>query len=209
LSIATPIWTGNVPLAGALATPQTLAHGDRVKGTLDLRGKFGGFLTVRLGRLGTNAPSSPILVQVRRVGSAAGQGGASFALLGSNASGVASTVSSDSNAGQNLLSIANTTSFKQGDSVCIYDAAFTRLEFARISRTISGMPGTLVLDDELRFTHTAAQADNVTKGADIFTPMLLLPGCIWELIVDYGAATSGSDHVVQAFAETYDSITST
>jgi len=208
MAISTPNWTDNIALAGTLATPQTLAHSNKVKGTLDLRSKFGGFLFVRLGRLGTNAPSSPILVQVRRVGTTVGQGGASFALLGGNSSGQASTVSSDSNSGQNLLVVANTVSFNQGDSLCIYDSGFTRLEFARISRTIPGSPGTLVLDDELGFTHTAAQADNVTKAADVFAPLLLLPGCVWELIVDYGAATSGSDCVVQAFAQTYDSITS-
>ena len=115
MSTATPSWSDNVALAGTLATPQTLAHGNKVKGTLDLRGKFGGYLTVRLGRLGTNAPFSPILVQVRRVGSAAGQGGASLALLGSNSSGVASTVTSDSNSGQSLIVVANTTSFNVGN----------------------------------------------------------------------------------------------
>src|SRR5438045_3871202 len=67
MSTATPTWSDNVALAGTLATPQTLAHGNRVKGTLDLRGKYAGYLFLRLGRLGTNAPSSVIQILSRRV----------------------------------------------------------------------------------------------------------------------------------------------
>src|SRR5437016_1273405 len=148
MSSATPTWSDNVPLAGTLATPQTLAHGNRVKGTLDLRGKYAGYLFLRLGRLGTNAPSSVIQVLIRRVGNngAVIHPGASVGLTGGNASGQATTVNADSSAGQIILNVASTLSFAAGDMLCIYDSGFTRLEFARVSR-VSG--STLILDDEL------------------------------------------------------------
>jgi len=128
--------------------------------------------------------------------------GASVGLSGGNASGQATTVNADSSAGQIILNVASTLSFAAGDMLCIYDSGFTRLEFARVSR-VSG--STLILDDELAITHTGAQADNVTKAADVFTPLLLPGGSLWEVVIDYGAATSGSDYVVHAFAQTYDS----
>ena len=64
---------------------------------------------------------------------------------------------------------------------------------------------TLVLDDNLGFTHTAAQADNVTRIADVFPPVWLQGGTLWEVVVDYGAAGSGADYVVQVLGQVYDS----
>ena len=66
---------------------------------------------------------------------------------------------------------------------------------------------TLVMDSPLGFAHTAAQADNVTRQADVFSPVWLHGGALWEAVIDYGAATSGADYVAQALAQVYDSDT--
>lgn len=195
-------WTDNVTVLPAA----TLSCGSRVRATLDLRAKRGAFLFVRLGRKGTAAPSAAIKTLLRRLLNNGGPGGshpgAAIALPDtSSASGALTTVSADSLAGQNLLSVASVTGFALGDYVCIYDAAYARLEFGRVSSIGASW---LVLDAPLGYSHTAAQADAVTRLAEMPPPVWVGGGALWELIVDYGAAASGSDYVVQALAQTYD-----
>ena len=202
MATATPIWTDNVSVIAAA----TLTAGQRTRGTLDLRTKFGAFLFVRMGRKGTAAPSSAIQVQIRRVLNNDAAGGIHPAsgspLQSGTAAGTATTVNLDSNAGQNLLNVTSNAGFAAGDVVCIYDAAFTRLEFHRVSKIA---PNALALDDNLGFTHTAAQADNVTRHAEVYPPVWLQGGTLWELVIDYGAATTGADYVVESRAQVYDS----
>ena len=202
MATATPVWTDNVSVISAA----TLAAGSRTRGTIDLRSKFGAFLFVRLGRKGATAPASAIQVQIRRVlnNDAAGgiHPGAPIPLAGSATTGHATTVNADSASGQNVLNVAAVTGFAAGDTITIYDSGFARLEFHRVSK-VSG--STLVLDDNLGFTHTAAQADNVTRMADVYPPVWLAGGSLWEAVADYGASASGADYVVEARAQTYDS----
>ena len=177
-----PVWTDNVSVIPA----QTVAFGNIVRGTLDLRQKFGAMLFVRLGRKGTAAPPVSIKVQIRRMlnnGAAGGQHpGASIPLSGTTSTGHATAVNADSAAGQSILNVASVTGFLPNENICIYDAALSRLEFARVSHVAGS---TLVLDSPLGFAHTAAQADNVTRQADVFSPAWLHGGALWEVIVDY------------------------
>ena len=200
----TPVWTDNVSVIPA----QTVAFGNVVRGTLDLRLNYGAMLFVRRGRKGTAAPSTSIKVQIRRVIDNGGAGGlhpgAVIPLASSTTTGHATTVNVDSAAGQPVLNVASVTGFVAGDIVCLYDAAFARLEFARVSKVAAS---TLVMDAPLGFAHTAAQADNVTRIADVFAPVWLHGGALWEVVVDYGASTSGADYVAQALAQVYDSDT--
>ena len=199
-----PVWIDNVSVIAA----QTVAFGSVVRATLDLRLNYGAMLFVRLGRKGTAAPSVAMKVQIRRMlnnGAAGGEHpGAVIPLSGTNSTGHATTVNADSAAGQHVLNVASVTGFLPSDLICIYDLTFARLEFARVSK-VSG--STLVLDSPLGFTHTAAQADNVTRQADVFAPVWLHGGALWEVIVDYGFPSSGADYVCQAFAQVYDSDT--
>ena len=198
------VWTDNVSIIPAV----TLAPGNSTRGTLDLRLNFGAMLFIRLGRKGSTAPNVSLKVQIRRLINNGGAGGAHpgavVPLASGIATGQATTVNVDSAAGQPILSVASVVGFIAGDIVCLYDAAFARLEFARVSK-IAG--STLVLDSPLGFAHTAAQADNVTRQADVFSPIWLHGGALWECVVDYGAATSGADYVCQALAQVYDSDT--
>ena len=204
MATATPVWTDNVSVIAAA----TLAAGSKTRGTIDLRAKFGAMLFLRLGRKGATAPASAIQAQIRRVLNNDGAGGihpgAPIPLAGSTTTGQSTTVSADSASGQNVLNVASVTNFAAGDVICIYDSGFARLEFHRVSK-VSG--STLVLDDNLGYSHTAAQADNVTRIADVFAPVWLNGGSLWEIVVDYGASATGSDYVVECRAQTYDSDT--
>ncbi len=199
-----PVWVDNVSVIPA----QPIAFGNTVRGTLDLRLRYGGMLFVRLGRKGTTAPNVSIKAQVRRLVNNGGAGGAHpgavVPLASSTTTGHATTVNVDSAAGQPVLNVASVTGFVAADLVCIYDAAFARLEFARVSKIAAS---TLVMDAPLGFAHTAALADNVTRIADVFAPVWLHGGALWEVVVDYGASTSGADYVCQALAQVYESDT--
>jgi len=201
MQLVTPIWSDGV----AVIPATTLSFGNSLRGTLDLRAAFGGMLFVKIGRKGTAAPSSSIKVRVRRLLRNDAPGGAYPAvlqpLIGNVNAGQATTVNADSAAGQAVLHVASTVSFGVEDLLGIYDAAFTRLEFALVSKVIAGA---LVLDRPLGFAHLAVDADNVTKQADVFAPLQLHGGALWEVIVDYGAATSGADYVVESEAQKYD-----
>jgi len=200
----TPVWTDNL----AVIAPVTISAGNTARATLDLRAKFGAMLFIRLGRKGSAAPSVSIKVQIRRVvnnGAAGGaHPGAVVPLASGTTTGAATTVNADSAAGQPVLNVASVTGFVAGDIVCLYDAAFARLEFARVSKVVAS---TLVMDSPLGFARTAAQADNVTRQADVFAPVWLHGGALWEAVIDYGAATSGADYVAQALAQVYESDT--
>ena len=47
----------------------------------------------------------------------------------------------------------------------------------------------------------------VTRNADVFAPLLLHGGALWEVVVDYGGSTSGADYVCEARAQVYESDT--
>lgn len=195
----TPVVTDNVDVIA----PTTLAFQSVLRGTMDLRTKFGATLFMRLGRMGATAPSPVLRFLARRVLNNGSAGGnhphTPIPYFGSNISGHATTVSADSNSGQKVLTIATIIGFATDDIVCIYDAAFTRLEFQRVSRVVGS---TIILDNNLQYTHTAAQADNVTRIAEVDT-FWLPGGSLWEVLVD-NPASSGSTYVVDIKAQTYD-----
>src|SRR5438874_7772562 len=121
MSNITAVWSDAISVIPAT----TIAPGTGwVRGTLDLRGKFGAVIYVMLGRKGATAPSSAIQVHIRRVPDNAAPGAGSpvsiFPLSSNTATGQATTVNADSAAGQRTLNVANTTGFSIGDSVCIY-----------------------------------------------------------------------------------------
>jgi hypothetical protein len=185
----------------------TLARGATARGTVELTSKFGMYLLVRIGRTDTTALGTAISVQIRRVyGGASGArihpGSALNRTSSTAAAGASTTVSADSAAGQAILTVASGAGISAGDLLKIQDSGggVTRLEFQRVSK-VSG--GTITLDDNLQYTHTAAQADTVVNGADVFAPIWCPGGCLWEVVFDYGAAASGSSVTVEAVAQVY------
>lgn len=201
-STVTPTWTDNVSVIAAT----TVANTGTARGTIDLRSKAGAYITIWIGRKGTTAPGASILGLIRRVlnNGTATPGGTSTPV--SFSSGTAAinqtTINADASAAATSIVVASGTGFVAGDQICIYDSGFTRLEFARVSR-VSGT--TLYLDAPILYAHTAAQADNVSRQADFFGPVWIAGGSLVEVVVDYGTTATGSDVVVLAKAQTYDS----
>lgn len=72
-----------------------------------------------------------------------------------------STVDADSNSGQNVLNVAATTNFAVGDTIIISPFTSGRREFGKVASISAGVSLTLV--DNLTYTHTAVQADEVKK----------------------------------------------
>lgn len=201
----TPNWTDNVSVVAA----QVLARGASVRGTIDLRTRIGADLFLKIGRGGTAAITNGVDVLIRRVlnNDVAIVGGAhpaGLALLSSVAAASGTTVNVDSAAGQAALNVTSITGFAAGELVCIQDSGggVTRVEWHRISRTATGI---LTMDRNLQFAHTAAQADTVRDQADVFTPIWVAGGSLYEVIFDYGDDAAGDSVTVQALAQRYDS----
>lgn len=206
----TPTFTDNVSVVAAAL----LARGSTTRGTLDLRTKFGAYLFCKIGRGGTTGITNGVDVQIRRVlnndGASAGAiHPVGIPLLSSIAAAASTTVDANSNAGQKVLNVASTTSFAAGDIICIEDGdgtGVTRLEWCRVSKiTNAGASGELNVDANLRFDHSLANADYVRNKADVFVPVWLAGGSLWEVIFDYGDDAAGDSVYIQALAQTYDS----
>ncbi len=201
----TPSWTDTATNIVAIAS---LARNAVVSGTIDLRSKFGAFLFICVGKTGTTALTNGVEVRVNRTINNNGRGHpSSHAALGPGAFAAAqsTTVNADSASGQNILNVASTTSWAQGDYLLIVETGggFTRAEWARVARVTDATH--LLLDRNLQFTHTAAQADTVRNKADIYSPVWCPGGSVYEVIFDYGDDAAGDSVIVECTAQTYDS----
>lgn len=203
-------FTDNVSVVAA----QVVAKGATARGTLDLRSKFGAYLFAKIGRGGTTALTNGIDVLIRRMlaaGAAGTVGGVhpfQMDLLSSIAACNGNTTISGTNvaAGDVEIHTAAVTNFVAGDLICIQDAGggVTRLEWARVSKLTVASGTGLTLDSPVLFAHTTAQADTVRNMADVFVPIWLDGGSLWEVIFDYGDDAAGDSATVQAMAQTYD-----
>ncbi len=206
----TPTWTDAVVV---IAPTLVSAAGASVRGTIDLRANFGAMLFCKIGRLQTTVLAAPINVYVRRV--------LNNGATGSNlpythpigpvfqsqiAVTVCPTVATNNQAaGSKSLDVSAGTSIVSGDIICISDSGgttFTRTEFQTVSKVSTN---NLTLVEGLNYAHTTAQADIVSRLADVFTPIPLTGGSLYEVIFDYGPSATGGNVVVMAHAQTYNS----
>lgn len=202
----TPVWTDNVSVISAQKIAAAAAS---VRGTIDLRSKLGARLFVKIGRLTTTVLAAAINVYVRPVlnngtaGPALHPTGAMF--QSQIAVTVCPTVSTTNRAvGDKTITLSSASSMAEGDVILISDSGgttFTRTEFNIISK-VSGSDITLV--NGLEYAHTSAQADIVSRLADVFTPIALPGGALYEVIIDYSRSATGGDVVAMAHAQTYD-----
>ena len=198
MATVTPVFTDNVSVIAAA----TLAKGAVSRGTIDLRTKYGAWLFMKIGRGGTTALTNGIDIFARRVlnNDVATPGGRHPAGIQlamaapTTACNGNTTVAATSVAGQNELFIA-IANFAVGDLICITDAAYTRLEWGRISKLTVAVGTGVTLSAPLQYTHTLAQADTVRNKADVLTPLWIDGGSLWEVIFDYGDDEIGRAHV--------------
>lgn len=208
--MAVPTYTQNVTPTGLTTGGQVVAVGATARGTLDLRVKFGAWVQIALGRGGTTAITNALNIRCRRIDN----GGASPVglqtaplppLASSLTAANSTTVASDSASGQAVLHLTSGTGFAAGQIICVQDSGggITRLEFATISKVATN---DLTLDAPLRYLHTAVQADTVRNQADLFAPIWLEGGALWEVVFDYGAEASAQSVTILCVAQTLDSV---
>jgi hypothetical protein len=215
--VITPNWTDAV----VVVAPQKIAAAAAsVRGTIDLRGKFGARLFCKLGRLTTTVLAASVNVYVRPVLNNDVAGGMSGNVAGALhpigpqfqsqiAVTVCPTVATTAAAGDKTLVLSSGTSMAEADVICISDSGgttFTRTEFNIVSKVVSA---TLTLANGLEYAHTSGQADIVSRLADVFGAIPLPGGALWEVIFDYSRSATGGDIVVMAHAQRYDSNTAT
>ena len=201
-------WTDSV----VVIAPTKMSQGTGYcRATLDLRSKKGARLFLKLGRLQTTAIGTAIDIYVRpmlNAGSPTTNVPATHPTAAYFQSQIAvtvcPTVATTANPGDKTLVLSSGTSMAKGDTICITDSGgttFTRLEFKTVSKVATA---TLTLAEPLEYQHTSGQADIVSRLADVFAPLMLAGGSLYEIIFDYQVASSGGDVVVMAHAQTYD-----
>lgn len=205
----TPVWTDAIEV---VAAQKIVAAAASVRGTIDLRSKFGARLFCKIGRLTTTVLAAAINVYVRPVLNNGAVGtnipfthptGPTF--QSQIAVTVCPTVATTAAAGDKTLELSSGTSMAEGDVICISDSGgttFARTEFKIVSKVATN---TLTLASGLDYAHTSGQADIVSRLADVFTPIILPGGSLYEVVFDYSRSATGGDVVVMAHAQRYDS----
>lgn len=208
-STITPTWTDNV----AVRTLTSLARGavpDR--SVLDLRAKWGAMIMARIGRGGTTALSSGIVVLARRTinnDAISHVGGAAAQVVGQVAAAISTTCAAAGNgAGVTTLTVASSASFAVGDLIFVAAAAPAAAdsEWCRIADIPAGGI-TFLLDQPTRFAHNNV-AHTVRNKSDLFT-FWIEGGATYEIVFDYGDPAAGDTAYIEAWAQTLDSIAAT
>lgn len=173
----------------------------------DWRTYWKGIVHVRLARQGTTALTNGVTVIIRPAPDADGyvHPGPTWQAQSLAVAAQSTTVNADAAAGQAVLGVASTTSFAAGDFMCI-GVTTAREEWVRVARVTSATA--FLLDDNLQFAHTAAQADTVRNKADCWS--VELPGATYyQGIIDYGDDAAGESIRAHVTATELRSVTST
>lgn len=204
-SLVTPSWTDNISILAIT----TLARNAVSRTTFDWRTKWGGYVFIRLGRGGTAALTSGVYVLLRRTLN----NGAFEHVVGSvqfasqtiaAVSTTCTAAGSPNNAGVTSLTVASTTGFAAGDLILIQDTSPPTVasEWCRVARVVSS---TVLLLDAPTISDHNNVAHTVRNKADIFVAWIE-GGALNELIIDYGAPTTGDTITIEAWAQTLDKV---
>jgi len=192
----------------AVIASQTLARGSAVSATRAIGTRLADYFLVKIGRQGTTALTNGVDVIFRSSANANAKAHPTGPTFTSQiAAAVSTTVDTDSASGQKTLQVASSTGFAAGDMVLI-GGGTAREEWARISKVV-GASHDLVMDRNLEYSHTAAQADTVRNKADIFPPFRWEgPGNV-EVVIDYGDDSAGESVTVEVLVQSEDEFETT
>jgi hypothetical protein len=133
---------------------------------LDLRGKEGAWVLVRIGRNAATALTRSAYVSIRRTDDdTIIHPDNSYDCISSTVAVNATTVSSGGAAGATTVVLASGTGFAAGQQVCL-QLSGARCEFVQITDLNSA---TITIDRTAGFRVSHDASDVVTNGADIFT----------------------------------------
>ena len=201
MSATTATWTEQT---SALIASAAIAAGALNRATFNLSAKYAARVFIALGRTANTAfTGNPASVVIRGSHNNFAFRSPSnvFGVEANSATANSTTLSAGTTAGATSFSVASATGFSSGGLVCLSPGDANQEEWCRISK-VSGT--TITPDSPLINAHD--NADTVTTAADAWE-VLLPGGQYYELIVDYGGATAGSNYRVQAWYQTYDSDT--
>jgi hypothetical protein len=210
MSVITPNFTDTGTNAIAIAT---LALHANTSALIDLRTKRGAWFYASIGRGGTTARTSGILVSVR----AAGNAGvlvhpAAPTWVGDSATATRVTCTASgtpNNAGVTSITTATNTGIVAGDLLFIDDTGNVGIgnsEWARASYITSST--VILLDRPTQYAHNSTNA-HLSNHADVFPRIWIDGGTEVEVIFDYGSSSTGDTDVVRCWYSTYDSDTVT
>lgn len=190
-----------------------VTNGSVARGTLDLTGKFGAFIFIRVGRLTSTAPATGIRVFVRRQLYDSSNSrdiphpGALAVFQDTTTAANLTTLNGSPSHPASALTLTSATGFAGDQYVCITNSTSspTRAEWHHTSKIAST---TLTMDRNFANTSIA--------NADTITNQSLVPAAIWvdggpgatniEVVFDYGPEANASHVVVEAWAHTYDQV---
>lgn len=207
--MATPSWSDKVSVV-ALAR---VTNGSKARGTLNLANKFGAYLFLRVGRLTSTAPATGIVVSVRRLLYDAGNSRdvphpATLAQYQDTTTAAnLTTLNGSPSHPADAVTLTSATGFAAAQGVLITDSTSSpaRAEWHRTSKIAST---TLTFDRNMA-NASIASGDTITNQALVIPP-IWLDGSPHandvEVIFDYGAEANASHVVVEAFAQTLDSV---
>jgi hypothetical protein len=216
MATITPSWTDN---GGTVISPQVLTRGNTKRGTIDLRAKPGAFLLVGIGRGGTTALDVGVSVQVRRTANNDARlmpmvPGSDYAKVSATAAAYLKQINNGAGyaAAAVDMVVDGTGTPAADEDLCFWGtasapsglsnaAALANLEFVRLSKWANGS-STITADAGIK----VAKIDNEyfankAEGWQFW----LAGGCVWELVVDYGAATAGEPIAIVGYYQSYDS----
>lgn len=197
----TPVFSAaTAPLAAQYVATATMTTRTT---TLDLRGKFGAWIYVRIGRHAVTVLNTAAKVIVRPAYSNDAVIHPSSPEFTSSVvvATASSTLSGATAIADTTITLASGTGFAAGDAICIHsdDTSGLRIEFAEVF-SVSG--AVLTLTAPLKLAHN--NADRVVNGADIFARRWVAGG---DVIVVRGLNYSNQNLLMEVLAETYDSDT--
>jgi len=205
VATTTPVWTDNVTLLART----TLAKGITSNtSTFDWRSKWGGFVFIRIGRGGTTALTAGVNVLLRRTvnnGAILNVGGATPSLVSQITAAVsAACAAAGNNAGVTTLTSNAAITLAAGDLIYIDGTGGSgNHEICRVAVAVAA--GTaIILDAPTKFAHNSV-SDTIRNKADEWT-VWLEGGSTYELVFDYGASTTGEAVMIEALAQTMDSV---
>ena len=208
----TPSWTD---AGGTVVSPQCLTRGNSVRGTIDLRTKYGAFLLAGIGRGGTTALTNGVNFIARRVPNNDGVHiAADFCnFVTATAAAILKLVNFVAGyaAGEQTLTIDGTGTPSASDIFCLWGVgaipangtALSTLEFLRCSLQAGGT--SITFDTTTKQAH--ADNEYLTSKAECYC-VWLPGGSVYEVIFDYGDDTAGEAVAVACYHQTYASDTS-
>lgn len=209
----TPSWTDGTTVLAI----QALAKGAVARATFDLTGKPGARLGIFIGRTGATALDVGIAVRVRRImvtptPDIKWPGVSEFAAtsdIAAAVSGVCEDSGNPNNAGVTSLTLDAAKTFVAGTNgeiiLFICDNTTTPTTASEFVRQSVATSTTVKLLDAPTLSNHNNTAHTVSDKSNQWMPWLE-GGSQYEIIVDYGAATTGDTAVIGAYLQTLDSL---